>query len=77
MIGVNLQKVDGFFLALGKLVGNEGLTWFDGEGEVPVLIQMAIGSELAFTMTIVRKTPNWCKTAIYCELHQLGVCALE
>ena len=33
-----LLKVDGFFLAFRKIVGNVGLRWFDGEGEVPVLI---------------------------------------
>ena len=27
-----------FFLVFRKVVGNVGLTWFDGEGEVLVLI---------------------------------------
>ena len=67
----------GFSLVFRKVVGNVGLTWLDGEQEVLVLILMNIGSELEFTMTIVRKTPNWCKTPIWCEVHELGVCALE
>ena len=62
-----------FFLVFRKVVGNVGLTWFDGEGEVFVLVEVTIGSELELTMTIVRKTPNWCKAPIWCGVHQLGV----
>ena len=66
-----------FFLVFCQVVGNVGLTWFDGEGEVLVLVEVTIGSELELTMTIVSKTPNWCKTPIWCGVHQLGVCVLE